>query len=375
MQINFKISKYLGGLLLISSLVACNGEQKEKEASATSKGNSGEEDKIKLVRNDKEKKVEVLVNGELFTAYLYPDTIAKPVLYPLKTSEGTVVTRGFPLDPRPGERVDHPHHIGMWFNYGDVNGLDFWNNSDAIPENEKSGYGSILHKEINNISSGEKGELEVTMEWVGPEGEPLLRENTTFIFRADGDKRMIDRITKLTALDKDVAMKDNKEGVLGIRVARELEHPSDKPEIFTDASGKATDVPSMNNEGVTGMYRSSEGKEGNDAWGTRAKWMNLSGEIEGEKVSLAILDHPDNVGYPTYWHARGYGLYAANPLGQKEMSGGKEELNFKLPAGESVTFKHRIIIYSGNEISDEQLNSDFEEFSSQQLSYLNSPAK
>ena len=376
MQINFKISKYLGGLLLITSFVACNGEQKEKEASATSKGTSGEEDKIKLVRNDKEKKVEVLVNGELFTAYLYPDTIAKPVLYPIKTAEGTVVTRGFPLDPRPGERVDHPHHIGMWFNYGDVNGLDFWNNSDAIPENEKSGYGSILHKEINNISSGEdKGELEVTMEWVGPEGEPLLRENTTFIFRADGDKRIIDRITKLTALDKDVAMKDNKEGVLGIRVARELEHPSDKPEIFTDASGKATDVPSMNNEGVTGMYRSSEGKEGNDAWGTRAKWMNLSGEIKGEKVSLAILDHPDNVGYPTYWHARGYGLYAANPLGQKEMSGGKEELNFKLSAGESVTFKHRIIIYSGTEVSDEQLNSDFEKFSSQQLSYLNSPAK
>jgi hypothetical protein len=197
---------------------------------------------------------------------------------------------------------------------------------------------------------------------VGPEGEALLRENTTFIFRGTDSTRMVDRITKLTALDKDISMKDNKEGVLGIRVARELEHPSDKPEIFTDASGKATDVPSMNNEGVTGMYRSSEGIEGDDVWGTRGKWMNLSGEINGENISVAILDHPDNIGYPTYWHARGYGLYAANPLGQKAMSDGKEELNFELPAGESVTFKHRVIIYTGKEVSDGQVNKHFDEF-------------
>ena len=370
MDNSFKVSKYLGGLLLITSLAACNGEQTQKEASATTAESTGEEEKIKLVRNDEEKKVEVLVNGELFTAYLYPETIEKPVLYPVKTAKGTDVTRGFPLEPRPGERVDHPHHTGLWLNYGDVNGLDFWNNSAAIPEEDKSSYGSIIHKEINHISSGDdQGELEVTMEWTGPNGKPLLRENTTFIFRAEGDKRMIDRITRLTALDKEVSMKDNKEGMLGIRVARELEHPSDKPEIFTGAGGKATDVPTMNNEGVTGMYRSSEGREGHDVWGTRGKWMNLSGEIKGEKISLAILDHPDNVGYPTYWHARGYGLYAANPLGQKEMSGGKEELNYKLPAGESVTFKHRVIVYSGNEVTDGELNEDFEEFSTLAVSH------
>lgn len=199
------------------------------------------------------------------------------------------------------------------------------------------------------------------MDWVGLDGKALLKENTTFIFRGTDNKRMIDRITKLTALE-DVSFKDNKEGVLGLRVARELEHPSDKPEIFTDASGKVTNVPSLNNEGVTGLYRSSEGIEGNEAWGTRGKWVKLSGKIKDENISVAILDHPDNVGYPTYWHARGYGLFAANPLGQKAMSDGKEELNFKLLAGESVTFKYRIIIYSGEEVSDGQTNTDFDKF-------------
>ncbi len=360
MNINFMIYNLFGGLLFITVVLACNNPKDEN----ASVGISAEEDnKIQLVHSENEKKVEVMVNGELFTAYHYPETMEKPVLYPLKTAKGTVLTRGFPLESRPGERVDHPHHVGLWFNYGDVNGLDFWNNSSAIAAEKKSSYGSIIHKEINKIQSGDdQAELEVTMEWVNDQGEALLSENTTFIFRAEGDKRMIDRISKLTALDKDVSMKDNKEGMLGIRVARELEHPSDKPEIFTDASGKATDVPSMNNEGVTGMYRTSEGIEGHDAWGTRGKWMNLSGEIKGEKVSLAVLDHPDNVGYPTYWHARGYGLYAANPLGQKDLSGGKEELNFSLSAGESVTFKHRIIIYSGTEVSDDVLNKDFDAF-------------
>ncbi len=356
-------AKCLGALLFVTFYISCNNGQKKSNEESSLEEESDEEPNVELVRNDEQKKVDVFIDGDLFTSYIYPETIQKPVLYPINTAQGSTVTRGFPLDARPGERVDHPHHVGLWFNYGDVNGLDFWNNSDAIPDDEKDNYGSILHKEINNISSGnEEGTLEVTMEWIGPEGEALLEENTTFIFAGSGDKRTIDRITRLTALDQDVSLKDNKEGLLGIRMTRELEHPSDKPEKFTDASGNVTDVPLVNNEGVTGNYRSSEGIEGHDVWGTRGEWMNLSGEINGEDVSVAIIDHPDNVGFPTYWHARGYGLYAANPLGQKDLSEGKEELNFSLSAGESVTFKHRIVIYSGEEVSDEQVNEEFNEF-------------
>lgn len=350
---------------LLALCSACsNGEKDKGNETGTLHMNSQEENHIKLVRNDEEKRVDVLINGEHFTSYLYPETLEKPVLYPLKTAQGTLVTRGFPLEARAGERVDHPHHVGLWFNYGDVNGLDFWNNSYAIPADKKDHYGTIIHKEINRLSSGdEKGELEVSMEWVGPDGEALLREETTFVFREEDQKRMIDRITTLRALDKKVSMHDNKEGLFGMRVARELEQPSDQPEIYIGADGKAAEEPVLNNEGVSGWYRSSEGIEGDSAWGSRAKWMNLSGNIGDEMISLAIMDHPDNVGHPAYWHARGYGLYAANSLGQKAMSGGKEELNFELPAGESVTFKHRIIIYSGEKVTDDQLNADFNEFS------------
>src|SRR5512145_454787 len=85
-----------------------------------------------------ERRVDVTVGGQPFTAYIWPERLAKPVLYPLRSARGTIVTRGFPLDPRPGERVDHPHHVGFWLNYGDLDGVDFWGNSEAIPPEERA---------------------------------------------------------------------------------------------------------------------------------------------------------------------------------------------------------------------------------------------
>jgi hypothetical protein len=316
-----------------------------------------------VTENKAGKRVDITVDGKPFTSYIYPDVLKKPVLYPLRTSQGTLITRGWPLDPRPGERVDHPHHVGLWFNYGDVNGLDFWNNSTDIPADKKNGYGTIKHRRVNKMASGnDKAELEVTMDWQKPDGTNLLREDTRFIFSGTGNMRTIERITKLTALQEDVSFKDNKEGVIGMRLARELEHPSTKPEIFTDASGKATPVAKLNNEGVTGKYRSSEGIEGDDVWGTRGKWVNLTGKIGAEDVSVVLLDNPKNVGFPTYWHARGYGLFAANPLGQKELSKGKETLDFKLPAGKSVTFRYKVLIHSGTPLTDQQVNAAYQAF-------------
>ena len=317
-----------------------------------------------IVENKAGKRLDVLVDGKPFTSYIYPDDIMKPVLYPLRTAKGTLITRGWPMDPRPGERVDHPHHVGMWFNYGDVNGLDFWNNSTAIPADKKNHFGTIKHRKVNKIVNGDdQAVLDVTMDWQKPDGTNLLREDTRFVFSGSGEDRAIERITTLTALKEDVAFNDNKEGVLGIRLARQLEHPSTKAEVFTDASGKGTAVAKLDNEGVTGRYRSSEGIEGDDVWGTRGKWVNLNGEIAGEPISLVILDHPKNVGYPTYWHARGYGLFAANPLGQKAMSNGKETLNFKLPAGKSVTFRYKVLIHSGTHLTDDEVNTAFKKFS------------
>jgi len=295
-----------------------------------------------------ERRVDVTVGGKPFTSYIWPERLAKAVLYPLRSSRGTLVTRGFPLDPRPGERVDHPHHVGLWFNYGDVNGVDFWNNSDSLPKQEQAKMGRIVHKAIASTASGPgKGELVVDADWIMPDGSVLMTERTRFLFRADADSRAVERVTELEARDQAVKFADNKEGVLGLRVARALEEPADKPEVFTDASGKPTAVPVLDNAGVNGLYTSSEGLTGAKVWGTRGRWVALAGKVESEDVVLLMLDHPKNPGYPTYWHARGYGLFAANPLGQSVFSNGKETLNFTLAPGASTTFRHRLVILPG----------------------------
>ena len=318
--------------------------------------------RVEVVPHEDLRRVDVTVDGKPFTSYVWPTTLKKPALYPLRAASGVVVTRGWPLDPRPGERVDHPHQVGLWFDHGDVNGLDFWNNSDAIPAARADKMGTILQRAVRSAKSGRgEGTLDVTAEWVNSQGKPLLREDTRFVFRAADGLRAIDRITTLTALDAPVTFTDNKEGLIGMRVARALEQPSNSPEVFTDAAGHATTVPMLTNEGVTGHYHSSEGIEGDSVWGTRGRWTMLTGIVEGEPVTLAILDHPGNVGFPTYWHARGYGLFAANPLGEKVFSNGKSERNFRLAPGQSTTFRHRILILSGT-ATPNQIETHYRDF-------------
>ncbi len=317
---------------------------------------------VKLIDKPADKKVEVLVAGKPFTTYFYPnsDVLKKAVLYPIRSAKGTIITRGWPLDPRPNERIDHPHHVGMWLNYEDVNGHDFWNNSNT-PPNPKATYGTIVHTGIKQITSGKtEGKLTVTANWLDKDGNVMLEEATTYIFSGSKIKRQIDRITTLIA-KTDVTFKDVKDGMVAIRVARQLEQPSDKAEVFTDASGVATKVPVMDNAGVSGSYRNKEGIEGDAVWATRSAWCNLRGKISDETINLIIIDHPKNVGYPTYWHARGYGLFAANPLGQAVFSKGKETLNLKLKTGESTTFRYRVLIASES-LTDEAINESVVEF-------------
>ena len=128
---------------------------------------SAQERGVKVVKDEAKQRVDVLVDGQPFTSYIYSDTMKKPVLFPIRTAKGSFVTRGYPLEPRGVERVDHPHHIGLWFNYGDVNGTDFWNNSDAIKPEDRAKMGTIVHKAITAVRSGaDKGELETDSDWV-----------------------------------------------------------------------------------------------------------------------------------------------------------------------------------------------------------------
>jgi hypothetical protein len=326
-------------------------------------GNSGKEKGTSIVfqNNDAEKKLDVIMDGRLFTSFRWPDDVYKPILYPVYTSSGTEITRGFPLKPREGERNDHIHQVGIWLNYGNVNGFDFWGNGYRGVK-EPNG-GEIKHGRIEKLVGGPgEGSFISSESWLDPKGKELLAEETEYHFIGQGPVRIIDRITTLTAGDTAVFFKDTKEGMFGIRVARQLELPSTEKVTLLDANGNPSPQKDTDNLGVTGNYRSSEGLTGESVWGTRARWMDLYGSIDDEKISLVIIDHPKNPGYPTYWHARGYGLFAANPLGWNDFTQGKEQFNFSIPAKKSATFRYRVIVSSGTYLTDSEINTFADEF-------------
>ncbi|NND05079.1 MAG: PmoA family protein [Saprospiraceae bacterium] len=325
---------------------------------------NGQTSMVELAHDSSNQSIKVTINGDHFTSYLYSDAMEKPVLFPIYSRTQRMMTRGYPMVPIPNERTDHPHHLGLWLNYGDVNGLDFWNNSSAIPPEKKSKYGVIKHASIvAQEERGQQASFKVRKYWNDPSEAHLLQEETTYAFSTIGEVWVIDRTTTLRAL-VDVGFSDNKEGMLGIRVARLLEFPADKPLTLTDELGRARSNKVVNNDGVMGHYLSSTGEVGGDVWGTRASWMKLYAPIEeGKEAAFVIIDHPENVGYPTYWHARTYGLFAANPLGQKVFSKGKKELNFALNRGEEVTFKYRVLVADGDALDPKQINTIAEDFS------------
>lgn len=313
---------------------------------------ASKKEKVEFKNDQGAKKVEVYLGGKLFTAYIYPDNMEKQSLYPIMSASGKFITRGYPLNPRPFERTDHPHHVGLWFNFGNVNGLDFWNNSFAIKPEDKPKYGIIKFRKIISENPA-NGTLVTAADWVDAKGNVLLNEEATYIFEGDGSTRTIERITKLTAR-QEVTFAENKEGLIGLRVDRTFEEPATKPEVFLDANGIETKVPVMNNDGVNGVYRNAEGVKGGDVWSKRSPWVALRGVKEGEVITIAILDNKSNPNYPAWSHARGYGLFAANNLGGRVFDKNAAEVKIILKPGESITFKHKIVV--GGELSDATLN-------------------
>ncbi|HHT29866.1 DUF6807 family protein, partial [Petrimonas mucosa] len=227
-------------------------------------------------------------------------------------------------------------------------------NSFAIKPEDKPRYGSIKFREIVEADS-KTGKLTTKSDWVDFNNVVLLSEKTTYFFAENDSTRTIERITELTARQQ-VTFTENKEGLIGMRMDRAFEEPSDKPEKFLDALGNVTEDPVLNNEGVNGVYRNAEGLIGEKGvWGKRSRWVALRAEKEGEVITVVILDHPGNPYYPGWSHARGYGLFAHNNLAGRAVDKSAQPVKSESQPGEKVVFKHKVVI--GGDLADERINA------------------
>ena len=262
--------------------------------------------------------IAVTVDGKPFTTFHYGSNAAKPYLSPLRSASGKIVTRHFPMEEVSGESHDHLHHRGLWFSYDDVNGVKFWEND---PSYSKPQMGRIVVRDTKLKDST----LTAVMEWRAPDGKVLLVENRDMVFYSDPKNRTIDFNITLTASTEDVTFGDTKEGAFAIRLA----------DNFTEKKG----MKMVDADGRTKMA---------NIWGKRSNWVDYTADVEGEQIGVAMLDHPSNPRHPTYWHARDYGLFALNPFGQKAFDPKQEENVMKLPKGQKLTYKWRVVIHPGD---------------------------
>ena len=189
-----------------------------------------------------------------------------------------------------------------------------------------------------------------------------MREETTYTFEGKGDERSIVRSACLTAVEP-VVFSESKEGMLGLRVDRAFQKPSDKPERYTDAHGNVTTTATVNNDGVCGEYVNSLGERGDDVWSKRAEWTMLNATKEGDPISILIIDSKDNPNYPAWSHARGYGLFAVNSMGGREFDKTlPEPVEYQLKPSESVTFTYKVIVKDGGFLSREDAAQRAREF-------------
>ena len=255
--------------------------------------------------------VTIEIDGQLFARYL-PDFNGTPIIWPIIGPTEQPVTRAHPMGETPGEKKDHPHHRSLWFTHGDVNGLSFWHKE------------TIRHREFVEISSGSEAVVVTTNDWLAPDGKRVCKDRRRLGFGTDGQDRWIDFDVTLTASDGPVRFGDTKEGTLGIRVA---------------ASMKVTSEPK-------GRILNSRGETDEEAWGKPAAWVDYTGPVDGKTVGIAILNHPSSFRFPTYWHVRTYGLFAANPFGLHHFQGTDQvDGSHTLKSGQAMTLRYRILLH------------------------------
>lgn len=269
-------------------------------------------------------RISVQIDGKPFTElFVKGEGVRKPYFHPLRSASGKIVTRRYPMEIVEGERHDHPHHRGLWFAHGDVNGLDFWS---ADPSREGDNYGAITLKKVVGVKSGAKqGSLTAEFNWNDGKGNTIVTENRTVTFYPHPTLRIMDFDIQLTGVQK-AHFGDTKEGTFAIRVAEAM------------------------NESKGGTLVNAEGKTGEkNTWGKRSPWMDYCGDVEGEKLGIAIFDHPANPKHPTFWHVRAYGLFAANIFGEHDFYNDKSrDGSLTLEPGKSWRFRYRVVIHAGD---------------------------
>jgi len=271
--------------------------------------------------NETERGVDLLMRGSKFTEYYTRTDLPKPYLGPLFEAYGGQMTR---LD---FETREHPHHRSLWISQ-EANGIDFWNEPKNI-------HGFVRNQGISDIvNGGAYTAFTANNLWTSHGGDPVMDETTRFtLYNTPHETALLDVDIAFTAGYGEVTLNATKEaGPLAIRMI---------PELSAGKGGTGTIV-----SGTGGVNEA-------ETWMRRAPWLDYHGSLGGRACGIAMLDHPGNFGFPTFWHVRDGGLMAGNNFLRMG--------DMRLGAGETVSWKYRMVVHNGD-CKSADIQGKFEDF-------------
>jgi len=284
-------------------------------------------------------RIRVEIGGQLFTEYIFGDGASRPYCYPVLAPDGTPLTRNFPMKKVEGEETDHPWHRSLFFAHSMVNGVDFWNEGRGDAGHSPDAKGHEVQAELVEVKSGASGVIHTRSRWLAPGDKLICTDDRVLRFSPGPDGRYVDYEITLHALpDAPLVFGDNKDGTMATRLAEWMT-------MAHKVKGETV--------GGAGHIVTAKGDRDEDAWGKRADWCDYHAEHNGKTYGVAIFDDPQNLRHPTFWMARNYGLFGANPFGwheyEKEFKDQPHKGDYTVPAGGSLTLKYRFYYHLGDE--------------------------
>ena len=265
------------------------------------------------------------------TAVLAPPKGIDPVfarggfIHPLTTRSGRVVTDDFP--------PEHAHQHGVFFAWVNTTfrgkPVDFWNQAKRTGNvvRDPSGPPPVLLAGPVFAKFSEA----LRHDALDPSGAPTKALGETWQVHLYDIPGLVvfDLESRQSCAGPDpLILNKYHYGGLGLRGNRG----------WYDTSVKGTDPPDPARSGRSN-FLTSEGKHRADGNHTRPRWVDLSGEVDGQMAGVAILDHPSNFRFPQPVRLHPnmpYFCFAPVVLGE-----------FKIDRADPYVSRYRIVAHDG----------------------------
>jgi len=258
----------------------------------------------------------ITASGQPLATYVYADKeITRPYFAHVHVPSGVQITRHHP--PIEGQDLtDHAtFHPGIWLAFGDINGQDFWRIKAPVrhikfvqPPRAAGATGTFVVE--NSYRRADKPD------------QVVCHEICRYTIKAQEDGYLLVSDSVFWAPEA-FAFGDQEEMGLGVRVATPISVKSGGHML--DAAGRVDEK---------------------EIWSKSSAWCDYSGTIGGHQVGILLMPDPANF-RPARFHARDYGLLAANPFGQK-VFGAAQESRVTVQPGELFRLRFGVLLHATN---------------------------